>query len=124
MDVLIVKLDGDVIHNLDIKGNGDAFGTATGMSQQAVIIAAAASQALPIACEGKTGNEDDIKCSDVDRRALRLRLPDIHLATMQILHGAHLPCLQRLMFDLEEAGAHCLRMQGREQMRHEIRLIF
>lgn len=43
---------------------------------------------------------------------------------MQILHGTHLPRLKRLMFDLEKAGADSLCEQGRQQMRHEIWLIF
>ena len=49
MDVLIVKLDGDVIHNLDIEGDGDALGTAVGMSQQAVVVATAASETREMA---------------------------------------------------------------------------
>lgn len=124
MDVLIVKLDSDVIHDLDIEGNSDALGTALGMSQQAVVVATAATQPFPITGEGETGNEDDVERGDVDMRALRIRLPDIHLAAMQILHGAHLPRMKRLMFDMEEAAADSLYVQGRQQMRHEIRLIF
>jgi hypothetical protein len=123
MDVLIVKLDGDVIHNLNIKGNGDALGTALGMSQQAVVVATTAAQAFAIAREGKTGNEDDVERSDVDGRAARIRLPDVHLAAMHILHGEHLPWLECLMFDLEEAGAHSLCMQSWQQMSHQIRLV-
>jgi hypothetical protein len=124
MDVLIVKLDSDVIHDLDIEGDGDALRTALWLRQQAVVIAAASAKAPPIMGEGETGNEDDVELSDVDVWTLRIRLPDIHLAAMQILHGAHLPRLKRLMFDLEEAGADSLCEQGRQQMRHEIWLIF
>ncbi len=124
MDVLIVKLDGDVIHDLDIEGDSDALGSAVRLCKQAVIVATAATEAFPIVREGKTRNEDDIERGDFDDRAVRLRLPDIHLAAMQILHAANLPCPKSLMFDLEEAGAHTLRMQGRQQMRHQIRFIF
>ena len=124
MDVLIVKLGGDVVHDLDIEGHGDAFTAALGVSQQAVVVAATTPKSLPTMSEGETGNEDDVELSDVDVWTLRIRLPDIHLATMQILHGAHLPRLKRLMFDLEKAGADSLCVQGRQQMRHEIRLIF
>jgi len=74
--------------------------------------------------EGETWNEDDVELSDVDVWTLRIRLPDVHLAAVQILHGSHLPRLKRLMFDLEKAGADSLCVQGRQQMRYEIRLIF
>jgi len=124
MDVLIVKLDGDVIHDLNIEGNGDALGAALGMSQQAVVIATTTPKPFPTMGEGETWNEDDVELSDVDVWTLRIRLPDIHLATVQILHGTHLSRLKRLMFDLEEAGADSLCVQGRQQIRHEIRLIF
>jgi hypothetical protein len=124
MDVLIVKLDGDVIHNLNIEGNGDAFGAALRMSQQAVVVAPPTPKSFPIVGESESWNEDDVELSDVDVWTLRIRLPDIHLATVQILHGTHLSRLKRLMFDLEEAGADSLCVQGRQQMRHEIRLIF
>ncbi len=124
MDVLIVKFDGDVIHDLDIESDCDALGPALWLRQQAVVIAAAATEAFAIVREGKAGNEDDVERGDVDVWTLRIRLPNIHLATMQILHGAHLPRLKRLMFDLEEAGADSLCVQGRQQMRHEIGLIF
>jgi len=124
MDVLIVKLDGDVVHDLNIEGNGDAFGAALRMSQQAIVVAATAPKAFPIASEGKAWNEDDVERSDVYMSALRIRLPDIHLAAMQILDGTNLPWLKRLMLNLEEAGANSLRHQNRKQMRHEIRLVF
>lgn len=109
MDVLIVKLDGDVVHELNIEGNSDALGTAVWLCKQAIVIATATAKAFPIAGEGKARNEDDVERGDVDRRTMRLRFPNIHLATMQIHDGTNLPCLQRLMFDLEEAGAHSLR---------------
>lgn len=109
MDVLIVKLDGDVVHELNIEGNSDALGTAVWLCKQPVIVATATSKAFSIAGEGKAWNENDVERGDVDRRAVRLRFPDIHLATMQILNGTNLPCLQRLLLNLEEAGAHSLR---------------
>lgn len=124
MDVLIVKLDGDVIHDLDIKGHSDALSAAVRLCKQAVIVTTAATKAFPIVREGETGNEDDVERGDFDDRAVRLRLPDVHLAAMQILHAADLPCPKSLVLDLEEAGAHTLRMQDRQQMRHEIRFIF
>ena len=112
MDVLIVKLDGDVVHDLNIKGDRNALGATVWLCKQPVIVATATSKAFSIAGEGKAWNENDVERGDVDRRAVRLRFPDIHLATMQILDGTNLPCLQRLMFDLEEAGADSLRMQS------------
>lgn len=124
MDVLIVKLGGDVVHDLDIECHGDAFGTALGVSQQAVVVTATTPKSLPTMGERETWNEDDVELSDIDVRTLRIRLPDVHLAAMQILQGTHLTWLERLMFDLEEAGTDFLCMQGRQQMRHEIRLIF
>jgi hypothetical protein len=39
MDVLIVKLDGDVVHDLDIEGDSDALCAAVWPSKQAVIVA-------------------------------------------------------------------------------------
>ena len=112
MDVLIVKLDGDVVHDLNIKGDRNALGTAVRLSKQAIVIATATAKAFPIAGEGKARNEDDVERSDVNRRTVRLRLPNIHLATMQILDGTNLPWLKRLMLNLEEAGADSLRMQS------------
>ena len=91
MDVLIVKLDGDVIHDLNIEGDGDALGAAVWLCKQAIVIATATAKAFSIPREGKAWNEDDVQRGDVDRRAVRLRFPNIHLATMQILDGAHLP---------------------------------
>jgi hypothetical protein len=123
MDVLIVKLDGDVVHDLNIEGNSDALGAAVRLSKQAVVIATATAKAFPTMGESETRNEDDVERSDVNRRTVRLRLPNIHLATMQILDGTNLPWLKRLMLNLEEAGADSLRQQSRQQMRHQVRLI-
>lgn len=124
MDVLIVKLDGDVIDDLDIEGDGNAFRTAQRMSQQAVVIAAATAQAFAITGEGKTGNEDNVELSDADVWTLRIRLPDVHLAAMKVFHASNMACPKPLMFDLEKTRTDSLRQQSRKQMRHEVGLIF
>ena len=93
MDVLIVKFDGDVIHDLYIERDSDALGAATGMREQAVIVATAATEAHSIMRKSETGNENDVERGDVDGRAVRLRLPDIHLAALEITGGAHLAWL-------------------------------
>ncbi len=124
MDVLIVKLDRDVLHDLNIEGDRDALSATARMSQQAVVVTAAASQAFPITRKRETRNEDDVERIDVDDRAVRLRLPDVHLAALQILHAADLPRLKRLMFDLKKAGENALRVQRWQQALHKLRLIF
>jgi len=60
MDVLIVKLDGDVFHNLDIEGDSDALGAAVRLCKQAVIVATATAKSFSIAGEGKAWNEDNV----------------------------------------------------------------
>ena len=39
MDTLIVEFERDVIHELEVVGDGDALGAAGGMGQEAVVIA-------------------------------------------------------------------------------------
>jgi len=124
MDVLIVKLDSDVIHDLDIEGDGNALRAALGMSQKPVVVAAATAQAFPTMGEGEPWNEDDVQFSDADVWTLRIRLPDVHLAAMKVFHAQDMPCLKPLMFDLEKTRPAPLCVQGRQQMRHEIGLIF
>lgn len=124
MDVFIVKLDSDVIDDLYIEGDSDALGTALWPPQQAVVVAAATAQSFTVTRKGKTGNENDVERGDADGRALRLRLPDVHLAATKIFHAPDMPCLKSLMFDLEETSADSLCVKGRQQIGHEIRLIF
>jgi hypothetical protein len=124
MDVLIVKLDGDVIHDLHIEGDSDALGAAAGVSKQPVVVTTAATEALSIMRERETRNENDVECGDIDGRAVQLRLPDVHLAALQIVGGANLAWLECLMGDLEKAGSNSLRMESRQQPRHKLRLIF
>ena len=111
MDVLIVKLDGDVVHDLNIEGDSDACRTAVWLCKQPVVKTAAAAQTFPSVRKCKARNKDDVERGDVDGRAVRLRLPDVHLAAVQILQRANLPWLERLMFDLEEAGPHTLNQE-------------
>jgi hypothetical protein len=124
MDVLVVKLDGEVIDELEIKGDGDAFGTAVGMGEQAVVVTAAASEACACAGEGEAGYEDDVERGDVDGRAVRSWLPNVHLAALEVVEGADEAWLEALGRDLEEVGADALGKEGREEMGDEVGFVF
>jgi hypothetical protein len=85
MHALVMGLDGDVVDDLAIVSDGEAMGSALRMGEKAVVVAAAATEARSVTCEGEAGDEDEIERGDFDGRAVRFGFPDVHLAALEII---------------------------------------
>jgi len=60
MNSLVVGLDGDVLDDLAIVSDGEAMGAALRMSEKAVVVTAAATEARTVTSEGEAGDEDEV----------------------------------------------------------------
>lgn len=124
MDALIVGLDGDVVDDLKIEGDGDALGAALRMSEEAVVVAAATTETRAIAGEGEAGDEDEVERGDADARAAGQWLPDVHLATLDVVHAGDEAGMEFVGYDFKEACTVALRDESGKEVREEVRLVF
>ena len=85
MDALVVGFDGDVIDDLEIKGDSDAACFTVWVREETVVVAAAAAEAGAAAGEGETGDEDDVEGGDFEARAVGFGFPDVHLAALEVV---------------------------------------
>lgn len=124
MDTLVMGLDRDVVDDLAVVGDGEAMGAAGGMGEEAVVVAAAATEARSVTSEGEARDEDEVERGDFDGRTVRLGFPDVHLAALEIIERADFARLQFRGFNLKEAGAMSLRPKSRKKVREEVGLVF
>lgn len=108
MNTLIVGLTRDGIDDLEIVGDANAMRFAVRMCQQAIIVTAAATDTESFTRKCESGNEDDIERRNFDGLAMRFGFPDVHLATLKIVHAFDLTRSQFVRVDLKTCQAGSL----------------
>lgn len=101
MNALVVGLDGDGFDDLSLEGDADALCFALRMGEKSVVVTAAAAKTESVAGEGEAGNEDEVESGDFDGLAVRFRLPDVHLAALEVIHAFDLARTEFARVDLE-----------------------
>lgn len=124
MQALVVGLGRNVVDDLQVEGDSDASSAASRMGEEAVVVAAATAEAGTIARESEAGHENEIKRDDLHERAVAPWLPDVHLASLEVIHVADKAWMEFVAVDRKQARARSSLNEGRKDAGEEIRLIF
>lgn len=124
MHALVVGLRRNAVDDLKTEGDGDASSAALGMSEEAVVVAAAAAEAGTVACESEAGHEDEIEGGDFHERAVAPWLPDVHLASLEVIRVTDEAWMEFVAVDRKQARTRSTLNEGRKDAGKEIGLIF